>query len=108
MGQASAGCQRKCDCHASTAADPAREMKGREKAPVGRGAIQQLLSRADRFIMGQVKGTYPIRMFELRRIDNGVANVEQLLPPGRNQYGGMPWCVARRGNTNIPAATSVG
>jgi hypothetical protein len=77
-------------------------VEGREKASVGRGAVQQLPPRAGGFVMREVEGTYPIRMFELRRIDNGVTNVEQLLPPGRNQDGGVPGRVARRGKHQYP------
>ena len=72
-------------------------MKAREKTPVGHGPLQQLLARAHRFRGRQIEDAGPIRMFELRRVNQCVAHVEQLLPSRRNQHGGMPGCVARRG-----------
>jgi hypothetical protein len=78
-------------------AQAARQVKAREKTPIGHSPLQQLLSRAHRFRGRQIEGGDPIRMLKLRRMNQGVAHVEQLLPSRRNQHGGMPGCVARRG-----------
>ena len=78
-------------------AHPAWQVISREKTSIGGSPLQQLLPRPHRLIARQVEGADPVGMFELRRMDDGIANVEQLLPSGRNQHGGMSGRVARRG-----------
>jgi hypothetical protein len=71
-------------------------MKACEQTPIGHSPLQQLLSRAHGFRVRQIEGADPLRMFELRRMNQRVAHVEQLLPSRRNQHGGVSRCVAGR------------